>query len=113
MLIKQFESNTIIKQQKQEHNMNLLTDPLDNALTTSQIQTGWDKSIELYPNRCFGCIDNLNRLSVDIRVSTPTRIRTGGPEPLQTVPRWPSNLSSPANCMITLVDYHNSMIIVP
>jgi len=38
-----------MKQQKQEHYMNLQMDLLDNPLKTHPIQMGWEIAIEPYP----------------------------------------------------------------
>jgi len=58
MLNKWLWYDTIIKQPKQEHYMNLQIDPQDNPQTSSPILTGWEISIQLYPNSQFGCVDN-------------------------------------------------------
>jgi hypothetical protein len=42
--------NTIIKQQKQEHYINLQMVPQDNPLTTPRILMDWEISAELYRN---------------------------------------------------------------
>ena len=57
MLIKLFWYDTIIKQQNEEHYMNLQMDQLDNPRTTRPIRMGWEMCIEPYLNWRFGCID--------------------------------------------------------
>jgi len=71
--------------QKQEHYINLQMDPLCDPLTTRPIQTGREICIEPYPNRRFGCVDNLNRQFGNGSVLTPTQTRSDGPEPLLTL----------------------------
>jgi hypothetical protein len=56
-------------------------------VTTRTIQRGKEKSIELYPNRQFGFIGNLDRQFGNGSVPTLTRTRSDGPEPLLTLPR--------------------------
>ena len=63
-------------------------DPLYNPLRTRPIQMGREMSIEPYPNRQFGFIDNPDRQSGTssvwtwIRTWTRTQTRSDGPEPL-------------------------------
>jgi len=68
MLNRQFWSNAINKQQKQGNYMNLQTDPLDNHLTTSQIQKGLEITIQPYPNGQFRCIDNSEHQFDDVLI---------------------------------------------
>jgi hypothetical protein len=56
MLVERFWSHIFVEQQKQEHYMNVQTDPLDNPLVTRLDQTGWEPPIELYSNWQFGLI---------------------------------------------------------
>jgi len=65
--------------------MNLQMDPLDNPLTTGPIQTGCEMSIEPYPNRRFGCIDDPDRQFGNGSVPTGTRTRSASPGPLLTL----------------------------
>jgi len=62
-------------------------DPLGDPLTTRQIQTGWEFTMELYPSRQFGIIDDLDRPFGIGSVWTRTRTRSDGPEPLLTLNR--------------------------
>jgi len=55
---------------------------------THPIQTGREMSIEPYPNRQFGFIDNPDRQFGNGSVPTRTRTRSDGPEPLLTL-IWP------------------------
>jgi len=61
-------------------------DPLYNPLRTRPIQTGREMSIELYLNRQFWSIDDLDRQSGSGLVWTQTHIRSDDPEPLLTLP---------------------------
>ena len=65
--------------------MHLQMDPLDNPLSTHQIQTGRVFSKEPYPNGRFGFIDNPDRQFGAGVVPTRTRTRSDGPEPLLTL----------------------------
>jgi len=60
-------------------------DPLYNPLGTRPIQTGREMSMEPYPNRQFGFIDNPDRQSGSGSVPTRTRTRSDGPDPLLTL----------------------------
>jgi len=60
-------------------------DPLYNPLGTRPIQTGREMSMELYPNRQFGFIDDPDRQSGSGSVPTRTRTRSDGPDPLLTL----------------------------
>ena len=82
-------SNTIIKQQKQEHYINLQMVPLDNPLTTRSIQMDWDISIQLYLKSQLGCIDNLDCQFGDSVNPNWTRIQSDNPEPFLTQASWP------------------------
>jgi len=57
-------------------------DPLYNPLGTRPIQTGREMSMEAYPNRRFGFIDDPDRQSGAGSVPTRTRTRSDGPDPL-------------------------------
>jgi len=59
-------------------------DPLGDPLTTRPIQTGWEFTMEPYPSRQFGLIDDLDRQFGNGSVWTRTRTRSDGPEPLLT-----------------------------
>jgi len=85
MLNKWFWSNTIIKQQKQEHCMNLQTDMLHNPLTTHPIQIGWEISREQNPILQFGCMYDPDLQFGDISLVNLTSTRSDGPEPLLTL----------------------------
>jgi len=63
--------------------MNLQIDQLDNQLATCPSQTGWKISIEPYPHRLFGCIDDLHLQYANRLVSTQTG--SDGPEQLLTL----------------------------
>jgi len=76
-----------MKQQKQEHYMNLQMDPLDNLLTTHPVQTGVEMSIEPYPNQQYRCMDIPDRQFRKGLVPTRTRTRSAGPELLLTLSR--------------------------
>jgi hypothetical protein len=65
--------------------MNLQMDLLNNPLRTRPIQTGREMSMELYPNRQFGFIDNPDRQSGSASVPTRTGTRSDGPDPLLTL----------------------------
>ena len=65
--------------------MNLQMDPLYNPLRSGPIQTGREMSMELYPNRQFGLIDDPDRQSGSGSVPTHTRTRSDGPDPLLTL----------------------------
>jgi len=80
-----FWSNTIIKQQMQEHYINLQMDQLDNPLTTHQILTSWEVSIEPYRICQFGCIDDSDSLYGNGVDPTWTCTRRGGQNLLRTL----------------------------
>jgi len=61
-------------------------DPLGDQLTTGPIQTGWEFTIEPYPSRQFGFIDDPDRQFGNGSVWTRTRTRSDSPEPLLTLP---------------------------
>jgi len=65
--------------------MYLQMDPLDNPLSTRQIETGREFSNEPYPNRRFGFMDNRDRQFGAGSVPTLTWTRSDGPEPLLTL----------------------------
>lgn len=81
MLDKWFWLNTVMEQQKQEHYMNVQTDPLDNPLTTWPLWTGWEQSIEPYPNCKFGWIHDIGYIFGDGSIPTQIWTHNGGPEP--------------------------------
>jgi len=58
---------------------------LYNPLKTRPIQTGREMSMEPYPNRQFGFIDDPDRQSGSGQVPTRTRTRSDGPDPLLTL----------------------------
>jgi hypothetical protein len=60
-------------------------DPLGDPLTTRQIQTGWEITMELYPGGQFGFIDNIDRQFGNGSVWTLTRTQSEGPEPFLTL----------------------------
>jgi len=60
-------------------------DPLYNPLGTRPIQMGREMSMEPYPNRQFGFIDDPGRQSGFGSVPTCTRTRSDGPDPLLTL----------------------------
>jgi len=100
MLLIWFWLSTIIKQRKLEHYINLQMDQLGNQLTTSQILTGWEMSVEPYPNRRLGWIADLHRVFDDGLVPTQSQTRNGGPEPL-----LPLVMSERPNCwMLQLLE---------
>ena len=57
-------------------------DPLGDLLTTRRIQTGWEFTMEPYPSRRFGIIDDPDRQFGNGSVWTRTRTRSDGLEPL-------------------------------
>jgi hypothetical protein len=59
-------------------------DPLYNPQGTRLIPIGREMSIEPYPNRQFGCIDDPDGQSGYGSVPTRTRTRSDGPDPLLT-----------------------------
>jgi len=65
--------------------MNLQIDPVDNPQTTRPIQMGSEISIESYPNRQFGSMDNSYRKVGAGSVLTWTWTRRDGPELLLTL----------------------------
>jgi len=65
--------------------MNQLMDPLGDPLTTRPIQTGWEFTMELYPSRQFGLIDDLDCQFGNGSVWTGTQTRSDGLEPLLTL----------------------------
>jgi len=60
-------------------------DPLGDPLTTCPIQMGQEVSLEPYPKRRFGFIDELDSHSGNGLVWTWTWTRSDGPEPLLTL----------------------------
>jgi len=110
MLVERLWLNTAVKQQKQEHYMNVQTDLLDNPLTTSPIRTGWELTIEPYPNWQFGFTDDPDRLFGDNSVPSGTRIRSGGLEPLLTLTTPACNIkpSSWQSIVIVIIPWHSS-----
>jgi hypothetical protein len=60
-------------------------DPLEDPLKTCPIETGREMSIEPYPNRQFGFIDNPDPQFHLGSVPTRTRTQSDGPEPLLTL----------------------------
>jgi len=77
--------------------MNLQMDPLYNPLRTHPIQTGREMSMDPYPNRQFGFIDNPDRQSGSSLVPTRTRTRSDNPDPLLTLAATPE-------CLFTIGD---------
>ena len=69
---------------KAKHYINLLTNPLDNLLTTRSILPVWEIAFEPYQNWQVGCNDHLDRAFGDISVLSRTWARSGGTEPLLT-----------------------------
>jgi len=65
--------------------INLQMDPLYNPLGTRPIQMGREMSMEPYPNRQFGFIEDPDRQSGSGSVLTCTRTRSDGPDPLLTL----------------------------
>jgi len=59
--------------------------PLYNPLKTRPIQTGREMSMEPYPNRQFGFIDDPDRQSGSGSVPTRTWTRSDGPDQLLTL----------------------------
>jgi len=87
---------------KNKHYRHDQPEPLDNPLTTRPIMTGWELSIEPYPNWPFGCLDNPDGVFHDGFVSTRTRTCCGGPETFQTLLSHQSHRNhhrSLKNCM--------------
>jgi len=84
MLNKRFQSNTTIRQQNEEHYINLHIDQLDNLLTTCPIDKRWEIVIKPDPNWQFGCIDSTDRQCGDYSLSTRMGTRVDGPVPLLT-----------------------------
>jgi len=84
MLVIWFWSNTVIQQQKQEHYMNVQTDPLDKQLTIRPIETGWEVSNELYPNWHARLLDVTGWVFGDCSVPTPTWTQCASLESLLT-----------------------------
>ena len=80
-----FWSSTIIKQQKQEHYINLQTDPLDNPGTTRQILMGLEMSIKPYPNWQPRWSDDPDCVFSDRSVPTRNRTWSSGLESLLTL----------------------------
>jgi hypothetical protein len=66
--------------------MNLWIDPLGDPLTTRPIQTGWKYTLEPYPSRQFGIIDDPDRQFGNGSVWSQTQTRSDGLEPLLTLP---------------------------
>jgi len=60
-------------------------DPLGNPLTTRPSQTGWEFTMEQYPSRQFGIIDDPDRQFGNGSVWTRTWARSDGPELLLTL----------------------------
>ena len=63
-------------------------DPLGDLLTTRPIQMGWEFTMEAYPSRQFGFIDDPDRQFGNGAVWTRTRTWSDGPEPLLTLCCW-------------------------
>jgi hypothetical protein len=85
MFNKPFYENIVIKQQKQEHNIDPQTDPLDNLCPTHPIQSGWEISIGPYPNCPYRCILNQDYDFSKSSVATWTQIPSHTREPLLTL----------------------------
>jgi len=60
-------------------------DPLGDPLKTRPILTGWEFTMEPYPSGQFGFIDDPDRQFGNGLVSTRTRTRSDGPDPLLTL----------------------------
>jgi len=60
-------------------------DPLNNPLRTRPIPMGREMSMEMYPNRQFGFIYNLDRQSGSGSDLTCSLTRSDGPDPLLTI----------------------------
>lgn len=98
ILFNWFWSNTVIKEQKQEHYINLPMNPLENPLATHPILMASEMSIEPYTNWQFGCADNPDHVFVHGLVLTPTRTGSGGSELLLIV-------SVLSDYMLTTIEY--------
>jgi len=68
--------------------------PLSNPLATRPIQTGWAFTMKLYPSGKFGFIDDPEHQVGNGLVSTWTRTRSDGPEPLRTLAQGGSPIST-------------------
>jgi len=60
-------------------------DPLGDPLTTLPLQTGSEFTMEPYPSRQLGFIDDPDRQFGNGSVWTWTRTQSDGPEPLLTL----------------------------
>jgi len=85
--------------------MNLQMDPLDNPLTTHQIQTGCEMSIEPYLNRLFMCSEDAQHQFGYGSVPTRTRTPRASPEPLLTLFTARRVSIRPALIINFLIDY--------
>ena len=94
-------------------------DPLGDPLTTHQIQTGWEFTMELYPSGQFGYMDDLDCQFGNGLDWTWTRTRSDGPEPLLTLFYNPPSLKLvmmslesflPINADHTLIIHHNNEV---
>jgi len=72
-------------------------DPLGDPLTTRPIHMGWACTLELYPSRQFGFIDDLDRQFGNGLVWTRTQTRGDGPDPLLTLHMAESTISRKSN----------------
>jgi hypothetical protein len=73
--------------------------PLCDPLTTRPIQTRWEFTMEPYPSRHFGFIDDPDRQFGNGSVWTRTQTRSDGPEPLLTLDitnRWGQQAEMPS-----------------
>ena len=64
-------------------------EPLGDQLTTHPIQMGWEFTMEPYPSRQFGFIDDPDRQFGNGSVWNRTWTRSDGPEPLLTLGKLP------------------------
>jgi len=71
-------------------------DTLGDLLMTSPMQTGWEISIEPYPNWQFVFVDNPDRPFGNGSVQTQTQTQSDGPEPSLTLHAVHSQLPLPS-----------------
>jgi len=83
--IKRFGWNTIIKQQKWVHYVNLQADLLDNMLVTCPILTGFEVCIEQYCIGLFRCINTPDCQFGDGSVLTRSCSQCNSPDQLLTL----------------------------
>jgi len=75
-------------------------DPLGDPLKTSQIKTGWEFTIELYPSWWFGYVDNLDCRFGNCSVSTRTRTQCDSPEQLRILPSYVVKIGHPDSSVL-------------